>query len=275
MIKIIERSVPIQSGVFDRAEADKHIRLRQFLPEFADDIPWLEHVWSLQWSIEKGCEFSQKTVPYPAFNLVSDHTRGSALFGCISGCFEYPLTGKGQVVGFRLKPASQGVWWQGDAVDLTDSQMPVGEIFDANLCEGLGALAGEVLDIDQISVVLSQLQQWAKPQDPEAIKVSAMADYIAQNRQVFRAGDLATAFQLSERSVQRLFRAHLGLSPKLVIDRCRMHEALDALHGEQQLDLAQLAVRLNYSDQAHFSNMFRKLTGVSPGSYRARNATRA
>jgi len=67
--------------------------------------------------------------------------------------------------------------------------------------------------------------------------------------------------------LQRVFAEYIGVSPKWVIDRYRMFEALDALNRADKVDLSDLAARLEYTDQAHFSSRFKNLTGVSPGSY--------
>jgi len=69
------------------------------------------------------------------------------------------------------------------------------------------------------------------------------------------------------RTMQRLFARHVGVSPKWVIRRKRLHEAAERLADDDPPDLAALAVDLGYADQAHFVRDFRDLVGVPPGSY--------
>ena len=52
-----------------------------------------------------------------------------------------------------------------------------------------------------------------------------------------------------------------------MIERYRMHEALEQLSATTPPDLARLALSLGYFDQAHFQKAFRKMTGKSPGAY--------
>ena len=74
----------------------------------------------------------------------------------------------------------------------------------------------------------------------------------------------------SMRTLQRRFRVQLGVSPKQVLSRFRLQEAALQLEREPDLELAELAVRLGWYDQAHFSRDFRQLLGETPGRYAAR-----
>ena len=69
------------------------------------------------------------------------------------------------------------------------------------------------------------------------------------------------------RALQRLFREYVGVSPKWVINRYRLHEALEQIAAGGAIDWSALALDLGYFDQAHFIRDFRRLVGVSPGAY--------
>ena len=60
------------------------------------------------------------------------------------------------------------------------------------------------------------------------------------------------------------------MSPKWVIDRYRMLEAVVALKAGGVGTLTDLAHRLGYFDQAAFNHAFEKLTGAAPSSFLAR-----
>jgi AraC-like DNA-binding protein len=70
------------------------------------------------------------------------------------------------------------------------------------------------------------------------------------------------------RSLQQLFSDYVGVSPKWVLRRFRLHEAADRLASGEEPDLAALAHSLGYFDQAHFTADFRKLVGQTPANYR-------
>jgi AraC-like DNA-binding protein len=72
---------------------------------------------------------------------------------------------------------------------------------------------------------------------------------------------------VSERTLQRLFRDYIGLSPKWVLKRYRVHEAAERIASGEAPDAAWLAAVLGYSDQSHFIRDFSAQVGCSPGTY--------
>ena len=86
------------------------------------------------------------------------------------------------------------------------------------------------------------------------------------NPDVTRVDALAAHVGLSERSLQRLVVERVGMSPKWLIQRRRLHDAVQALKAGDT-SLADMAFRLGYADQAHFTHDFRTVTGMTPGEY--------
>ena len=74
----------------------------------------------------------------------------------------------------------------------------------------------------------------------------------------------------SERTLQRLFRRYVGVGPKWVLQRARLHDAVDRIDSGRAADLAGLALELGWFDQAHFTRDFTALVGQSPAAYAAR-----
>jgi AraC-like DNA-binding protein len=59
----------------------------------------------------------------------------------------------------------------------------------------------------------------------------------------------------------------VGVSPKWVIQRYRLHEAAERLTADPSIAQSALASDLGYSDQAHFIRDFKSLVGTSPAAY--------
>ncbi len=57
------------------------------------------------------------------------------------------------------------------------------------------------------------------------------------------------------------------MSPKWVLQRYRLHEALERLAAEGRPDWSRLALDLGYFDHAHFIRDFRAVAGRSPMEY--------
>jgi AraC-like DNA-binding protein len=84
-----------------------------------------------------------------------------------------------------------------------------------------------------------------------------------------RVGELAARHGMSPRSLQRLFRRYVGVSPKWVLRRYRLHEAAERIAEGRDGDWARPALDLGYFDQAHFIRDFKALVGASPAQYAA------
>ena len=65
----------------------------------------------------------------------------------------------------------------------------------------------------------------------------------------------------------RAFRRAYGESPGEYLRRRRIHEACARLR-DPAISLAELASTLGFADQSHFTRVFRKLMGVTPGAWR-------
>ncbi|MGL5850453.1 MAG: helix-turn-helix domain-containing protein, partial [Phycicoccus sp.] len=74
----------------------------------------------------------------------------------------------------------------------------------------------------------------------------------------------------TQRTLQRLFTHYVGVGPKWVLARYRMHDAVADLDAGFDGSLADLAHRYGWYDQAHFTRDFTALVGVTPGEYRGR-----
>ena len=72
----------------------------------------------------------------------------------------------------------------------------------------------------------------------------------------------------SHRRFIEVFRAAVGLGPKLYCRVLRFQGALDLVAARPEAALVDVALEAGYSDQPHFQREFRELAGVSPTRYR-------
>lgn len=79
---------------------------------------------------------------------------------------------------------------------------------------------------------------------------------------------LAAEVHLSEFHFSRLFRNTFGISPYQFVLQSKIECAKDILR-QYPKSLSQIAHSLNFTDQAHFTNVFKKITGVPPTTYLA------
>ncbi len=81
--------------------------------------------------------------------------------------------------------------------------------------------------------------------------------------------NLASSLGLSATHFYRIFRAHTGLSPYQYHLQLRIARAKQMLHATG-MSIKEVAAALAFENQFHFSNAFKRRTGMSPSQWRQR-----
>jgi len=82
-----------------------------------------------------------------------------------------------------------------------------------------------------------------------------------------RVEQLCAVHHVAPRTLQRLFRRYVGVSPKWALKRLRIHQAVEQLATGPDRPWTELALQLGYYDHAHFIRDFRLVTERSPAEY--------
>ena len=113
------------------------------------------------------------------------------------------------------------------------------------------------------------LRERRPPPDPTLDTIAAIVTTMLEDPAVARVDALAARHGMSTRTLQRLFRRYVGVSPKWVLKRYRLHEAAERIAEGRDGSWAATALELGYFDQAHFVRDFTALIGTSPARYAA------
>ncbi len=105
------------------------------------------------------------------------------------------------------------------------------------------------------------------PPQTSAIVKTAIA-YLHENytRPLVR-WEIASAVGVSEDYLSRVFSRELTVSPWDYLSRYRVLRAKDLLRKTSE-NIGNIARQVGFKDQAYFSRVFHKLTGISPQAYR-------
>jgi AraC-like DNA-binding protein len=136
----------------------------------------------------------------------------------------------------------------------------------ARLERALGE-AGEVAELVALTEDFLR-RHWPQP-DPNTELVGRLVRVLLRDRSVTRVDDICLRYGISARSLQRLFRSYVGVSPKWVLRRYRLHEAAARLAEPHAGSWAEVAAELGYFDQSHFINDFTAAVGLTPAQYAA------
>jgi AraC-like DNA-binding protein len=262
-------------GVVAPALAGRMFRMERHLPP-PDLAPFIEHVWIVEWDLRGQPPFVQRTLPYPSVHVVFDRVR-SGVFGVVTGAFDYTLQGAGKVCGLKFRPGAFRAFLGRPLHTISDQVLPLSAVFgwddaaavDAAAVDTVLGAPGDLAMVDAAGTLLrTRLRIQLPTVDPQVERIAAILRTVETTPGLTRVEALAAAAGLGVRSLQQLFGEYVGVSPKWVIRRFRLHEAADRLAQGGDLDLSALALDLGYVDQAHFTSDFRRLVGMAPGQYR-------
>jgi AraC-like DNA-binding protein len=263
----VERSEPVAGvrGVLHPDGAAGRFTLNRAGPP-PDLAPFVDYYWIVRWDLRGQPDYDQSVLPHPVVHLAFE-ADGAAIHGISSTIFTRRLAGAGKVLGVRFRPGCFRPFTAAPVSTLNDTVVPAASILGPRVAAGCAAVLAAAADEEMAGVVTGLLRAISPPRDPVAEQVAAMVDRITSGLELRRVADLTAAFAMPERRLQRLFSEYVGVSPKWVMRRARLHEAaLRATSGEP-VDWAVLARDLGYADQSHLTRDFTATIGTPPARY--------
>ncbi len=288
-------------GVLHPGEAATRFRLARHAPSEAL-APFVEYYWIPRWDLRGEPPHLQTILPHPNVHLVFEAS-GAGIFGVDRRLFTRSLSGLGLAFGVRFLAGCFRPFWQAPISQLTDRVVPAARLFGPQAEktrqaimhvgpeDGVGpesrvgleprvgpeARVGpesrvgpeDEADARMIGYAEALLCSVRPERDQMAEQVTALVSRITADPGLRRVDQLAAASGMTARSLQRLFADYVGVSPKWVMRRARLHEAAERADSGEPVDWAMLASDLGYADQAHLTRDFTTTLGVSPTRYAA------
>lgn len=247
-------------------ELDGRIKHERYHPS-EDLAPFIEHFWIVEWDLRGREPFLAETLPHPSVHMAFYHDGRAEIGGPATAKFSTQLEDLGGVFAAKFTPAGFYPFANGSVSRFTNTKTNVSDIFG----ESGVALADQIHAVATIEGRVSLLEAFLRARlpahDENVETISRMVYATANNREITKVEQLADRNAVTVRSLQRMFAKYVGVSPKWVIRRYRLHEAAEQLGNGRTVDYADLAAQLGYSDQAHFLRDFKSVVGVSPGAY--------
>lgn len=260
-------------GIVNPARARDRFSLSRVEPaaDLADLVDW--H-WVITWDLPPGATFTQAVVPHPVGQVVAEEVGFLAYAMPAAAVDRRTLSGTGGVVGTKLRPggyrALLGLRHPGErgAVGPAAFLGPTAACAAANAIDQAqdGHPDAAVRTVTPLLRAAAERTRTSRSTTALAAlgeAFAAVADAVPGTTVAALASGLGT----TPRSLQRLFADWVGVSPKWVLQRHRVHLAAELLGRDPALDLAGLAAAVGYYDQAHFTGDFVRAVGVAPGEY--------
>jgi AraC-like DNA-binding protein len=240
----------------------------------AADLAWcIERYWVVEWDRPDRTPGEGRVLPHPCVNVALEHGRLSA-HGVATDVFVRRLVGRGRVFGIKFRPggfrpfATQRVSVLTDRVRPASVLVPGAASLEIALRDGLDAS-----DEDMVAVTETFLRSRSVEPDPRALLVNAVTDALVRDPTITRVAHVQNLFDIGERALQRTFADYLGVTPRWVLRRARLHSAAERVIERAVQGFpgawADIAVELGYVDQAHFIHDFKAVIGETPARWAA------
>ncbi|MBF5046152.1 MULTISPECIES: helix-turn-helix transcriptional regulator [Myxococcaceae] len=254
-------------GVLQRPAPPGRVVHERFAPAPALE-PYVQHFWTVRWDLRGERPVCAETLPHPCVHLVFERGRAQVA-GVQSRRFRRELRGQDRVFGVKFRPAAFQPLLRAPVSSLTDRTVSLRQV----LGPSSDALREVVLAEPDVRACAALVQDFLAPRlPPLSAPLQLLRDLVerlAADPSLVRVEQVVELSGLSLRALQRGFRAAVGVSPKWVLKRYRLHEAAEQLARTPAPELADLALQLGYFDQSHFIRDFKALVGQPPGAYAA------
>jgi AraC-like DNA-binding protein len=223
----------------------------------ADLAAHVSHYWFAEWDLRGQQPYRQKIVPYPHVHLTF-RDGAATVRGPERGHVVRVLEGRGEVFGVAFRPGCFRPFLGASVSTITGRSLAAAEVFGPDLPHGPAEAVEEFL------------RARLPAHDSLTERAAAVVELVRAEPRIKRVDALAELAGLGVRRLQRLFAEYVGLGPKWVIRRYRLHEVGERLARGAEIDWARLADELGYADQAHFVRDFTAMFGEPPTAYAQR-----
>lgn len=216
----------------------------------------------------------QRVLQHPVSLVVvsGDHAR---FYGVVSGLSTTTLTGQGWAVGVMCQPAagfllagSSMAGYTNRFVDVADVLGGAGGRLTERVREAMAPDPRSPAAHREAMATFGDALRPFLPVDAEGELVNRIVAFVESRSDVVRVAAVCDEFAMSERTLQRLVQRRLGLHPKWLLQRRRLHEAAERLRSGSTT-LSEISAVLGYADQAHFTRDFATVTSMTPGEFAA------
>lgn len=243
---------------------------------------FIKHYWTLENCIPYGRQHIQRIVPsglpelifYFGDKPVSSNRKKSInecslISGQLNEFYDIKITGNISLFSIIFKPHGLSFFLDIPLEELYNQNVPFELIFKNEVNELETRLYEAGSFTERIAVIegclINILKNRVLKSNFERINNSIFR--INQSKGLVSIDDLASDACYSRKQFERIFSNLIGTSPKQFLKIIRFQNAIDIKAKDQSLSLTNLTYQCGYYDQAHMTNDFQKLSGMSPKQY--------
>lgn len=270
-------------GVLHPKKSRAHYDLKQYPPSEKLQ-PFIEQFWHVEWDLSGQEPHTQQNLPQPNIHITFESDQ-AIVYGPVKQRFTRTLSGKGSIFGIKFTTGGFIPLTDKTMAELTDTQTELQDILSQQKYLVLPRISKEhsiekkihlaecfliTLFFNEDSIKnIAHLEKHSE----KISQAKKITNIVETTSTITKVEQLCNTVNMSNRSLQRLFQTHVGVSPKWLIRKYRIHEILTRLEQVEidSIDWQQIVFDLDYVDQAHFINDFKAFTGYTPQAYLQRN----
>ena len=170
-----------------------------------------------------------------------------------------------KMIVYFLKPFALGSLFNISACELTDQ--PIG----MDLVSGKSELEERLLNATTTNHILQLMDDYLFAKIRSVRTEDKRLQHAAEKIAAVSDKNVLTAVQkdlyVTERTFQRMFERHIGLSPNLFRGVNQFNRAFRQINEDRFVDLSSVAYQNDYADQSHFIRVFKEFTHCTPSGY--------
>jgi AraC-like DNA-binding protein len=229
---------------------------------------FVQHFWTVRWDLRGEPPVLAETLPHPCVHVVFERGR-ARVAGVQPRRFRRRLQGQDRVFGIKFRPAAFQPFFRAPLSRLTGRTVSLRSVFGPESLSLRDAILAEEDPRRCMALAQDFLLSRLPPMPAEVARLRDVVERLAADPDILRMEQVSALAGMEPRQLQRRFNAVVGVSPKWVIQRYRLHEAVELLSRKDAPDMASLALRLGYFDQSHFIRDFKAVVGRPPARYLA------
>jgi AraC-like DNA-binding protein len=238
------------------------------LQRWAPDPPldrFIDRFWKTTWDLDE--PFTQPIVTFPAVNLVFQADGSAVVSGIQTHNDGRRIEGRGWALAAMFRVGGFAPFSDRDLGALVDHRVPAVEMFGAEVISLAEQIVRATTDIERLRLFSEFLTHRSPIAHTPGEDISDLVEAaVGAAPAITGVADLAARAGMSVRTLQRLFHQHVGVGPKLVLERHRLQAAGEAARQPVR-SWSDVAQQLGYSDQAHLTSDVSKAFGQPPATY--------
>jgi AraC-like DNA-binding protein len=243
--------------------------------------PYVRYFWTLESNASGDSSTMFNAIADGCPGIVFQQISGTAFFDSnhkkLPGCFLYGQATTNRALYTQQHFRQIGVYFYPDALrtvfgidagELTDTCADINSVSRVKPFDLPERLLNTTNGTEQIQVLSSYLFGLIRRNDATVDTTTRqIAARILREKGSVALKTIQDDLGVSERSLERKFKQHIGISPKLFSRISRFQASLGQLRNSSYEKLSDIAFENGYADQSHFIRAFKEFTGSAPHQF--------